>query len=138
MKNYTQKDYYKILGLNFDATNEDIKKAFKRAVIKYHPDINQNGEKIFLEIKEAYDVLSDETERKNYDFIRGYDILKKQKSYREKFEKNKNSTEQFKKTNENKYKYQYGNEYEKTKSASDYKNHQIKSKKIITIFKIKF
>ena len=79
MKNYASKDYYKILGLNYDAKPEDIKKAFRRATVKYHPDVNPNGEKIFMEIKEAYEVLIDENERKNYDFIKGYDVLKRQK-----------------------------------------------------------
>ena len=75
------KDYYKILGLNFDAKPDEIKKAFRRATVKYHPDVNKDGKKIFLEIKEAYEVLIDENERKKYDFIKGYDILRKQKQH---------------------------------------------------------
>lgn len=92
LKNYASKDYYKTLGLSFEASAEDIKKAFRKATVKFHPDVNKNGEKIFLEIKEAYEVLIDENERKNYDFIKGYDLLRKQKQQekiKENFEKRK-------------------------------------------------
>ena len=90
MKNYTEKDYYGILGLKFDATQEEIKKAFRKATVKFHPDVNKNGAEIFMKIKEAYEVLSDENERKNYDFIKGYDLLKKQKKFQEYKEKTAN------------------------------------------------
>ena len=90
MKNYTEKDYYGILGLKIDATQEEIKKAFRKATVKFHPDVNKNGAEIFMKIKEAYEVLSDENERKNYDFIKGYDLLKKQKKFQEYKEKTAN------------------------------------------------
>ena len=113
MKNYSAEDYYKLLGLNYDATADDIKKAFRKATVKYHPDVNKNGEKIFLKIKEAYEVLIDENERKNYDFVKGYDILKKQKKQEEAkkaFEKRKNS-----------YKYDYSKEYSKSSFSNENK-----------------
>lgn len=88
MKNYSQKDYYGLLGLNYEATPEEIKKAFRKATVKYHPDVNKNGGKIFMEIKEAYEVLIDENERKNYDFIKGYDV-KRSQSRKEKNERAK-------------------------------------------------
>ena len=64
------KDYYKTLGVSKDATQDDIKKAYRTLVKKYHPDLHPNdpacAEK-FKEINEANEVLSDEKKRKNYD-----------------------------------------------------------------------
>lgn len=63
-------DYYKILGVGKDATENDIKKAYRKLARKYHPDINPNdkdAEKKFKEINEANQVLSDPENRKKYD-----------------------------------------------------------------------
>ncbi len=64
------KDYYQILGLNKSASQEDIKKAYRKLARKYHPDVNPEdkaaGEK-FREINEAHEVLSDPEKRKKYD-----------------------------------------------------------------------
>ena len=64
-------DYYKILGVNRNATQEEIKKAYKKLAIKWHPDKNINNkeeaEKKFKEISEAYSILSDEKKKKIYD-----------------------------------------------------------------------
>jgi len=70
------KDYYKTLGVAEDASKEDIKKAFRKLSMKYHPDRNQgdkNAEEKFKEINEAYTVLSDTNKRKQYDSPFGED-----------------------------------------------------------------
>ncbi|XP_053209295.1 dnaJ homolog subfamily B member 4-like [Panonychus citri] len=65
------KDYYKILGISKDANDDDIKKAYKKMALKYHPDKNKSpgAEEKFKEIAEAYDVLSDKEKRKLYDMV---------------------------------------------------------------------
>ena len=66
------KDYYKILGVDKNATTEEIKKAFRKLAMKYHPDRNQNdktAEEKFKEITEANEVLSDPEKRKKYDTL---------------------------------------------------------------------
>ncbi|MES2592790.1 MAG: J domain-containing protein [Bacteroidota bacterium] len=63
-------DYYKILGLNKNASIEDIKKAYRKLARKYHPDLNPNNKeanKLFQQINEANEVLSDPEKRKKYD-----------------------------------------------------------------------
>jgi len=63
-------DYYKVLGISRDATEDDIKKAYRKLARKYHPDINPNDKeahKKFQEINEANEVLSDPEKRKKYD-----------------------------------------------------------------------
>lgn len=63
-------DYYKILGLSINATQKDIKKAFRDLALKYHPDKNMNSQESrekFMEIVEAYEVLSDEQSKNRYD-----------------------------------------------------------------------
>lgn len=63
------KDYYKILGIPRDASDREIKKAFRKLAVKYHPDKNKqkDAEAKFREIAEAYEVLSDEKKRRQYD-----------------------------------------------------------------------
>ena len=62
-----QKDYYKILGVEKNASSEDIKKAYYKLAHQYHPDKKGGDEKKFKEINEAYQVLSDKEKRSNYD-----------------------------------------------------------------------
>lgn len=70
-------DFYKILGVDKKATKNDIKKAFKKLSMKYHPDKQsgktdeekQEAERKFKEINEAYQILSDQDKRRNYDLF---------------------------------------------------------------------
>ena len=64
------KDYYKILGVEKGANADEIKKAFRKLAVKYHPDKNpgdKKAEEKFKEANEAYDVLSDPEKKKKYD-----------------------------------------------------------------------
>lgn len=63
------KDYYKILGLNRDSTQAQIRAAYRRLALKYHPDINSQSDahERFIEINEAYELLFDIEKRKLYD-----------------------------------------------------------------------
>lgn len=65
----TQRDYYEILGVPRNASNEDLKAAFRRLARQYHPDVNKepDAEERFKEINEAYAVLSDADRRAAYD-----------------------------------------------------------------------
>lgn len=63
----SQKDYYKILEVSKSASKDDIKKAFYKLAAKYHPDKKTGDEAKFKEINEAYQVLSNEQKRKEYD-----------------------------------------------------------------------
>ena len=63
-------DYYKVLGVGKEASEQDIKKAYRKLARKYHPDLNPNdktAEKKFKEINEANVVLSNPENRKKYD-----------------------------------------------------------------------
>jgi len=66
----TKKDYYEVLGVNKDASTEDIKKSYRKLAMKFHPDRNPDNPKAeeqFKEAKEAYEMLSDDQKRAAYD-----------------------------------------------------------------------
>lgn len=69
------KDYYKILGVSRNASQDEIKKAYRKLAAKYHPDKPDGDEKKFKEMGEAYEVLSDPEKRKMYDQL-GHDWKK--------------------------------------------------------------
>ncbi len=64
-----EKDYYSILGVSKDASDDEIKHAYRKLSKKWHPDINKapDAEAKFKEINEAYETLSDPQKRANYD-----------------------------------------------------------------------
>ncbi|MDD4876430.1 MAG: DnaJ domain-containing protein, partial [Dehalococcoidales bacterium] len=65
----TKRDYYEVLNIAKNATDEEVKKAFRKLAFKYHPDHNRNdgAEDKFKEVNEAYEILSDPDKRATYD-----------------------------------------------------------------------
>ena len=64
-----KRDYYEVLGISKGASEDEIKKAYRKLAKQYHPDVNKapDAEEKFKEINEAYSVLSDSQKRSNYD-----------------------------------------------------------------------
>ncbi len=63
----TKRDYYEILGISKNASSDEIKKAYRKAAVKYHPDKEGGDEAKFKEAGEAYEVLKDSQKRQRYD-----------------------------------------------------------------------
>jgi chaperone protein DnaJ len=63
----SKRDYYEVLGVSKNASEDEIKKAFRKAAVKYHPDKEGGDEAKFKEINEAYEVLKDKQKRQRYD-----------------------------------------------------------------------
>lgn len=72
MATFTEKDYYQILGVSSDASQDEIRHAFQKKARRLHPDVNKdaNAEAEFKEVSEAYAVLSDKQKRAQYDMLR--------------------------------------------------------------------
>lgn len=71
---WLNKDFYKVLGVSKDASDEEITKAYRKLARKYHPDLNKTkeAEEKFKDISEAYDVLNNKQQRQKYDAIRQF------------------------------------------------------------------
>ncbi|MCY6355729.1 J domain-containing protein [Clostridium sp. ZS2-4] len=144
------KNFYEILEISREATNDEIKKAFRKLAKKYHPDTNINdktlGEK-FQEINEAYSVLSDEKSRKQYDdkLFNSQHTTKQQKSYstRRKSDNEKNNDINSTMENLNSQFEQFfgfnpnGNEVKKNFSKKNTKNPIDTSQFFNNFFKVK-
>src|SRR6478752_9776011 len=63
----SKRDYYEVLGVSKDASDDELKKAFRKAAVKHHPDKVGGDEAKFKEINEAYEVLKDSSKRQRYD-----------------------------------------------------------------------
>jgi molecular chaperone DnaJ len=63
----TKRDYYEILGISKNASEDEIKKAYRKAAVKYHPDKDGGDEAKFKEVSEAYEILKDNSKRQRYD-----------------------------------------------------------------------
>jgi DnaJ-class molecular chaperone len=119
----TTENYYEILGISYNATQNEIKSAFRKAVIKYHPDVNKAGKEMFIKIKEAYETLSNPKEKILYDMSNGYDIKRQQSKTAADFKpKQKNFEKQT-------YKYDYSEHYANTKMNSEAIRQSHKSRK---------
>ena len=71
---WLSKDFYKVLGVSKDASDQEITKAYRKLARQYHPDLNKTkeAEEKFKDISEAYDVLSNKDSRQKYDAIRQF------------------------------------------------------------------
>src|SRR3990167_6948296 len=63
----SKRDYYEVLGVSKDASDDELKKAFRKAAVKFHPDKEGGDETKFKEASEAYEVLKDKQKRQRYD-----------------------------------------------------------------------
>ncbi|XP_022185661.1 dnaJ homolog subfamily B member 9 isoform X2 [Nilaparvata lugens] len=71
-----EEDFYEVLGVNRNASDKEIKSAYKKLAIKYHPDKNkEDTTKEFQKVSEAYEALKDEKSRKEYDMKRQGDVF---------------------------------------------------------------
>eukprot|EP00121_Abeoforma_whisleri_P010042 Awhi_evm1s9249 len=74
-------DYYSMLGLTLESTEKDIRRAFRKKAIKYHPDKNkaESAKKMFMDLSKAYEVLTDAKARAAYDKIKRAEIAKRER-----------------------------------------------------------
>jgi len=123
-------NYYEVLGVSSTATAEEIKKAYRKLAIEFHPDYHPGDasvEEKFKKINEAYDVLGDEEKRRNYDLgssygynSTDYNTSQNQYNYNQYYEWFTNAA-----GNNSDYNRQYRNFYTQKKRSS-YSNHSRK------------
>ena len=77
-REWFEKDYYKVLGVPETATEKEIRRAYRKLAKEHHPDAQPGSEDRFKEISGAYDVLSDEAKRKEYDEVVDAEIVDEQ------------------------------------------------------------
>lgn len=99
----SEKNLYEILEVSSDASVLTIKAAYRKLVRKYHPDLNRGNDfcvKKFMEISEAYEILSNSEMKKNYDILRGFYKEKSQVKYNEAEKAYKETTNEKKQNSE--------------------------------------
>lgn len=108
-----KKDYYEIFNLNTSSTNEDIKKAYKKMVIKFHPDKNNShlAEETFKKISQAYQTLTNKEKRKEYDIYRTEEKIKKQFRFQQHKEQYKQKTTNMNTQFANKFQHKESNRH---------------------------
>ena len=75
------KNWYQVLGVSEDASNEEIKKAYRKLVKEYHPDEHKGQEEKFREVCDAYQVLSNAKKRQEFDLSLKQERAKKEDNY---------------------------------------------------------
>ena len=133
-------DYYKILEIDKNSTNEEIKKAYRKLIIKWHPDKNSNNkeeaEQKFRNISEAYNVLRDKNKRQIYDTFGVSSFRTNTQNY--KYTNNKSTFENnfFKNTKKEQCEYKLKCTLEElyTGCKKKYRNDNIKNMFSINIF----
>jgi len=103
LANYYNKDLYKILNVNYDASLDEIKLSYRKLVRIYHPDVAGSNADItkFKDIQEAYEILINEENRKKYDVLHGFYKEKIKKEYQQTNEKKNKYEEYIKKAKKN-------------------------------------
>ena len=85
------KDYFKILGVSRNATDQEIKSAYRKLAIQFHPDLHPNDEKAeldFKEVSEAYEILSDKDKKKSYEQDLNFRFKNRNGNYRDFYRRN--------------------------------------------------
>ncbi len=122
-----EKNYYEILGIKPDATDNEIKSAFRKLARKWHPDVAGNSKDVvnkFKEINEAYEILSNPEKRKKYDTLRGIFTQTKNKSSENKTEKQQEEKTTTKETRQTKTTQQKSSEKRTTKGEQKKQEQQ--------------